>query len=332
MQFGRDVFRFNSCLKEIKELSEKKYSEKPDLSFELSPDEKAELNRFVNREIEYRDLSMNVSLHVALQSVAGQHKNPFMYSQLSNLLELETWVPTEALQILAGIDPDAAILDWSYENFMGAEVKEPRIKHATCFSDKSDLYDYPVEDDFKYSSSELKGMIRKAREDGSTQSDIDELQRRLAEVELWANDETSQFKTKVLSLRATMLGILKRKWDSGDHDPSQRQSPVYFVRWAEKRGFEIEWVDWARKYQLLPEGESADTAPYFDADSEHYPELLHIAVTAWEHAKNTTGKTPKQRVISFLNERYPELTVASKDAIATVVNWNKSGGRPRTGG
>lgn len=332
MQFSRDVFRFNSCLKEIKELSDKKYAVIDDRDIDLSLEDEGVLDRYIDGEIRFGDLPPTVQLYCVSKASAGQRQDPLMYSKLSSLLELETWVSMEGLQILAGIDPYAAIIDWSYENFMGAEINEPKIKHANCFSDKSDLYDYPVVGDFEFSSSELKGMIRKANEEGSTASDMEDLLKREAELERWRNDETSQFKTKVLSLRSTMLGILKRRWDSGDHDPSQRRSPVYFVRWAEKRGFEIEWVEWARKHQLLPEGESAETAPYFDADSEHYPELLHIAVTAWEYAKNTTGKTPKQRVISFLNERYPELAVASKDAIATVVNWNKSGGRPRTGG
>ena len=77
-------------------------------------------------------------------------------------------------------------------------------------------------------------------------------------------------------------------------------------------------------------------APFFDADAADYPELLHIAVRAWEHARQTSAGTPKQRVLDFLADRYPLMPQSSRDAIAQVVNWQRSGGRParraRTGG
>ena len=73
-------------------------------------------------------------------------------------------------------------------------------------------------------------------------------------------------------------------------------------------------------------------ASIFDADSADYPELLHIAVHAWEHAKNTDGETPKKRILAFLNARYLGLHKSTKESIALVANWQKSGGRPKTGG
>lgn len=70
-------------------------------------------------------------------------------------------------------------------------------------------------------------------------------------------------------------------------------------------------------------------APYFDADSPEYPELLAIAVRAWEAAKAAkNSETPKQRVLNYLGERYPKLGQTSRDAIAQVVNWQRTGGRP----
>ncbi len=67
---------------------------------------------------------------------------------------------------------------------------------------------------------------------------------------------------------------------------------------------------------------------YFDPDDDDYPELLHVAFRAWEHARNAGDGTPKQRIQSFLEARYPHIPTASRNAIALVANWNKVGGRP----
>ena len=53
-------------------------------------------------------------------------------------------------------------------------------------------------------------------------------------------------------------------------------------------------------------------------------------------AKLSDGKgesgTPKQRIQEFIKERYPKVKEGTRDAIALVANWQKSGGRPKTGG
>lgn len=332
MNVVRDVEKFNGCLAEIRELSAEWYSKREDQNIELPASEKALVEQFIEGKIKYNDLTKDAAMYCSLQSLQDQRKNPYPYSRLQQTLELETWSPKDALMILAGIDPYAAIFDWHYENFMGATVHEPVIRHAACFSDRSDLYDYPVEADFGLSASELRLRIRSAEKDGTTAKDYAKLSEDLAGVERWSKDEASIFKTRMLSLRAAMLGVLKRRWDSGEHDTERRQSPVYFVRWAEKRGFVVEWVEWARQHGLLGEGESAETPPYFDADSEDYPEALHIAVAAWEHARKSTGGTPKQRVIAYVMSRFPQISEGTREAIGTVANWQKTGGRPRTGG
>jgi hypothetical protein len=75
--------------------------------------------------------------------------------------------------------------------------------------------------------------------------------------------------------------------------------------------------------------DSLQEAPYFDADAGDYPELLHIAVRAWEHARKAPSEgTPKQRVLDYLGTRYTSMSQGSRDAIAQVVNWHRAGGRP----
>lgn len=80
-----------------------------------------------------------------------------------------------------------------------------------------------------------------------------------------------------------------------------------------------------------PENTAPD--PLFDADSPTYPELLHIAVRAWQLVHNdhsiNSRKTPKQQLRLFLDDKYPHLTGSAKNAITMIANWNRAGGRPK---
>lgn len=268
-------------------------------------------------------------MFVTIESMEARRKHPLHYSKLPTLLEQETWTPKDAMLILAGVDPFAVIMDWSYENFMGAQINEPQIKHANWFYSTSDLYDYPVLADFEYSSSEVKRLLKEA-ETGSNSADYARQLKRLKDIERWENDPTSKFKASMLSARASLVGILKRRWESGDHDPDQRRAPIFFIRWAEARGFEVEWAAWAREQGYIDHDPPASDPPFFDADAEDYSRLLHIAVRAWEHARKTTGGTAKQRIAAYLVDRYPDLSASERDAIAMIGNWQKSGGRPKT--
>jgi hypothetical protein len=335
MKISRDVGRYLSALDEVIDLQViyDENSQSPDVN-KLSAEVEAEVEveRFISRDIEYSDLSLGAQMHVVASSMLDRKREPFLYSELPRWLEMETWSPADGLLILAGVDPHAAIIDWSYENYMGATIDTPIIRHANWFSSTADLYDYPISLDHKYTAKELARMIDSATASGANSREIKILSEELDELQRWNADETSQFKIQVLRLRAEMVGILKRRWDSGEHDSAQRRSPEYFIQWAEKRGFLIEWAVWAREKGYINVAPPASDPPYFDADSEDYPELLHIAVRAWEHAKQTSGGTPKQRISNFVSERYPHVSDGAKEAICLIANWQKSGGRPKTGG
>lgn len=333
MRTPRDVYQYGANLRDIRDLQTKHDGPvfKEYTSPQLTLEQQAELERFRAGDIHPRELSLAVRMWVGMESMNERRRNPLFYSDLPVLLEQETWAPTDAMLILAGVDPHAAIVKWDYENFMGARVNSPKIQHANWFASAGDLYDWPVPGDFEYTSSEIKSLIKKA-EEGSSEAERKELFQRLEEAEKWENDETSQFKRAMLSARAQLVGILKRRWESGDHDPNQRRAPAFFVRWAETRGFEVEWAAWAREHDYLDQEPPAAAAPYFDADAEDYPRLLHVAVRAWEHAREGTGGTAKQRIAAYLLKSYPELSGGERDAIAMIGNWQKSGGRPKTVG
>jgi hypothetical protein len=87
------------------------------------------------------------------------------------------------------------------------------------------------------------------------------------------------------------------------------------------------------KYNFSLDRTSVNYAPYFDPDNDDYPELLHIAVRAWEEARKESDGTPKKRISKFVEDRYPHVSEGARDAIALIANWQKSGGRPpKTGG
>jgi hypothetical protein len=303
---------------------------------EVPPGIHEEREKFVRGEIEYSELTIDAAMWVAMESLAEKRKNPIAHSNLPRLLDQETWMPLDAMLILAGVDPYAAVLDWSYQNFMGAEIRKPVIRHANWFTSAADLYDYPVAKDCELTSSELKRMIREAeakpQSDPEVERKIARLLARLKETETWERDDTSIFKSEMLALRAEMVEILKARWDSCDHDASLRRSPAFFLQWAESRGFEIEWAMWAREAGYIDTDPPATAPPFFDADADDYPRLLHIAVRAWDHARIGSRGTAKQRITAYLQERYPELSASEKEAIAVIGNWQKSGGRPKTGG
>lgn len=347
MKDSSDALTFNDLLEEAQSLQEEKL--KAEQRPELGP-EPEEIRQFQERmkllladkksrrsfqlpagDPYFSDVSFESQMWMTMKGMEERRQDPLYFSKLQSYLERETWNPRDALLILSGVDPQAALVDWSYENFMGAELNQPKIRRAIWFTEPSDLYDYPLAADFEDSPWELKKQIRDARNTGR-HLDAEKLESELRDVEQWAKDETSIYLRDMLYLRSEMLQCISRRWQSADHDPELKHSPEFFVRWAEARGFVIEWASWARQHGLIDADLPATEAPFFDADSEDYPELLHIAVRAWDHARNSENGTPKQRIQDFIKQRYPHIKEGTRDAIALVANWRKSGGRPKTGG
>ncbi|MES2434882.1 MAG: hypothetical protein V4586_13800 [Pseudomonadota bacterium] len=65
----------------------------------------------------------------------------------------------------------------------------------------------------------------------------------------------------------------------------------------------------------------------------HAPELA-LAVEAWRRvsAESKLKTSPKAAVQSWLESRLPSIVGLQADRISTVVNWDKKGGAPKSGG
>ncbi|WP_133066247.1 hypothetical protein [Acidovorax kalamii] len=231
MRTPRDVFRFKNALAELQELASAQNAKESDVeNIELTADQICEVEKFRCGELRHTQLSRTVSMWLSFESLNTRRKNPIFFSDLPVLLEQETWSPNDALLILAGVDPRGAVLDWNTENHLGAETGRPQIKHAIWFTSTSDLYDYPVPEDFENSAKDYENATQDLIENKSSTQEVQKLLKRADDWKKWSNDKTSIFKSKTLALRSELVYILKRRWESGDHDPSIRRTPMFFVR------------------------------------------------------------------------------------------------------
>lgn len=69
----------------------------------------------------------------------------------------------------------------------------------------------------------------------------------------------------------------------------------------------------------------------FNKTSSTYPKELDYALQAWHAITTTEGKgKPKARIMVWLKKNASELSNEARGRIATVANWDKSGGATKT--
>lgn len=100
-----------------------------------------------------------------------------------------------------------------------------------------------------------------------------------------------------------------------------------FGAWAKAKGWSLP--------DDFPIAENQDDNPLVDyRDSDKYPEELDIAFQVWRAvAVNGQGEgiNSKAKITHWLKAYYPTLTKSALERIATVVNWDKVGGKPKGG-
>lgn len=125
-------------------------------------------------------------------------------------------------------------------------------------------------------------------------------------------------------------------WHSGEH-----LKPTHlldFVEWALSKDLRPEWLNrevecylYTSRQEKCAAPPEVVTPPIFDKASTTYPPELDIALRAWREISTTAGKgKPKSRIMKWLDDNAKELSNEAKNRIATVVNWDKSGGATRT--
>ncbi|MDO8369519.1 MAG: hypothetical protein Q7S71_02195 [Candidatus Nitrotoga sp.] len=105
------------------------------------------------------------------------------------------------------------------------------------------------------------------------------------------------------------------------------------IAWAIERSWELpdEMMALLDTKQKSPQHAQPINSPHtFDKETNTYPPELDIAIQAWRAVSSDEGKgKPKARIKAWL---YSNTTLSSeaKERIATVVNWDKTGGATRS--
>ena len=91
---------------------------------------------------------------------------------------------------------------------------------------------------------------------------------------------------------------------------------------------------WCDEHDLFHVWES--TNPSAETDWSQYPDELRAALEAFVAvSKDTTalrGTTPKAALTAWLEKNKPGLSNNARERVATVANWQPTGGAPRTPG
>ena len=80
----------------------------------LSPEHERELEEFQSLSIEeaqerHKSLSKEVMFQLSLLGTREQAEDPYWFSDLPKWLEFETWKPRDAMLLLSGVSPAAAL-------------------------------------------------------------------------------------------------------------------------------------------------------------------------------------------------------------------------------
>jgi hypothetical protein len=142
----------------------------------------------------------------------------------------------------------------------------------------------------------------------------------------------------------------------------QTNLPGFFISWAKRMVFPVPAtleqevakygpiMDWQAYCQKLSEQnnellsriaelEGSNEPLPSNEDAKHvesYPAELRAAIEAFEAVRNDevalAGRSPRKALDAWLQQNRPEITANARDRIATIANWQPSGGAPKTPG
>lgn len=99
------------------------------------------------------------------------------------------------------------------------------------------------------------------------------------------------------------------------------------LRWLELRNIHSRFFE-DKTLRAFQEDETP--IPALNPTDPCYPPELNIAIRAWSAVSASTGKgKAKARIRKWLDENYPdkkELSIAARERISVVVNWDNRGG------
>ena len=239
----------------------------------------------------------------------------FSFTTLGRWLERDTWLPTEALTILVGLDPQGSVIDWQPPESSNFVSVSPNIRQARLLSDWTDAVRLPHSYLPGSPDSTLLTQIKDSKELGF--DDIAEELWQVASHEREAvSAELENLRFHQVRLRSNMLTCITQRWYSSLHDEGAVLSPRFFIKWAEQLGFKIEWSAWAREQNLLDITTSQATKPSRKGGSEKYWTDERLLEMEAYRAKHTESETAEQFEISgsLVRRRLAEFKARKKPA------------------
>lgn len=125
---------------------------------------------------------------------------------------------------------------------------------------------------------------------------------------------------------ATIMGTIVY-FDPGGWYGYRRIAPRVCLAWAAAKELAIP--------ELLQELSELLPAPVgFEIDPDMYAEELDVALITYRAVtqrirREAPDRQARELIAEWLGEHYPNLTAAARERIATVCNWDKTGGRPK---
>lgn len=189
---------------------------------------------------------------------------------LQRWLKFDFWTPSIALPILIGLDPDDQTLARFVEDLPDGSMRTAALMSAR-YLDWSLICIEGHKNHMRY--------LRASDE----------------EREAIHSEGNVPITSLILLELKVKLNRLEELWASGKHP--ERASPDYFIAWAQSKGFDIPWIEWACNEGLLPHPAPAEASPTSPVQVQHSAEVSkqHASLSTDEIANifgaSYSGKT-----------------------------------------
>ena len=223
----------------------------------------------------------NIKCSDVLSNATAELQEPYAADDLMEWLELDLWTRQEFACLSCDINPTGADIQWhGYQNAAGVTINRPRVINAQLLSEGPFFYITPTEqitqDEWDEVAFDL--AARGAAVSSSQVQHNDEIEQK--RLKLSAAEEKLQ-KIWLIICRANDLEL-------EDHAMS---SPKSYLVWAQRRGINIPWLEWAIQNNLVepPKTEAVETnnvlEPIKPSDKRREEGLrAAIAILRQEHA------------------------------------------------
>jgi hypothetical protein len=140
--------------------------------------------------------------------------------------------------------------------------------------------------------------------------------------------------------QAVVIGILPAfaawTWDDmGSHEPLAADAITPHTRLTDDTTVRIEdLVRWCNAKGIPHNWPDASASQPSEQARAEYPAELRAAIESFNamhgNPSATAKRSPKAALLAWLEENKPELSANARERVATVANWQPTGGAPKT--